>query len=283
MDLTVNLTTRGRYHTTLPLCLMSILNQSFLPCEIILVDDNEKKEFYNIPIFKEFLRLCKLKNIKFSYFYGVCKGQTFAQQIGYEHTNENNLIFKMDDDNILNINTLELLYETLTSSEKIGAVSGLILSEKDFDRQIEYNPTGGIYNKIEDIYSYFNIQMCGNQNNELKKVEHIYSNFMFKKDLTDGYALEFAPAGHREDTVFTHEIYRKGYDLMINPNVIIYHLDNNVGGNRIHDNKKDNKNDIKFIEKLKDWGIIPNKLQLKEDNEKVYTFHLGKEWLIYNK
>ena len=69
LPITINLTTRGRYNTTLPLCLMSIVNQTLIPYEVILVDDNIDKLFYSNPVFKEILRLFKIKNIKFSYFY----------------------------------------------------------------------------------------------------------------------------------------------------------------------------------------------------------------------
>jgi len=277
LPISVNLTTKGRYMTTLPLCLMSILNQTMLPSSIMIVDDNEQKDFYNYQIFKNIITLCKLKNINFQYYHGQSKGQVLAQQLLFQKTKEE-WIFKIDDDNILETNVLELLSKNIDTN--VGALSGLILSKKDFksNRKIEY--TSEIYNKVCDIYRYFNIQMCRNQDNSLKRVEHIYSNYLFRKELIDRYPLEFAPAGHREDTVTTHSIHRKGYKLFINPNAIIWHLNDTEGGNRNYDYNYNIKNEKLFLGKLNDWGIH---LNIKEDEKRVYEIRDGKDWLIYEK
>jgi len=280
MDITVIISTRGRYHTTLPLCLMSILNQSYSPIEVILVDDNDVKEFYNIPINKEILKLFKLKNIDFSYFHGESKGQVYAQKIGIDNS-KTDWIFRTDDDNILESNVLEILSGNI--NEKVGALSGIIISNiYNKLRKIEIH--GDIYNKIEDIYSSFNIQMCGNQDNKIKKVEHLYSNYLFKKDIIKSdITLDFSPAGHREDTVFTHEIYRKGYDLVVNPKCIIYHLNEQKGGNRTHQNEQTNINEKKFIQKMKDWGVIPNKLKIEKDEDMIFTMRGNTKYWILSK
>jgi glycosyltransferase involved in cell wall biosynthesis len=278
IDITVSLTTRNRYNTTLPLCLISIANQTYPPKEVILVDDNEKKEFYDISIFKIILQIFKYKNIEFQYFHGPSKGQTYAQQVAFDHITTN-WILKIDDDNILDNNVLEILTNTIT--EKTGAVSGLILNKKDSVREIEYE--SDFYNKIEDIYSYFNIQMCGNQDDKIKKVEHIYSNYLFRKDLVDGYPLEFAPAGHREDTVFTYQIYLKGYDLLINPKSITWHFNEFGGGNKQYNYESNTRNELKFLEKLKEWKIVPNKLTLKENSKGVYAVKNKTDYIVYEK
>jgi glycosyltransferase involved in cell wall biosynthesis len=278
-DITISLTTKNRYHTTLPICLMSIAEQTYPPKEVILVDDNNNKEFYEIPIFKIILQLFKFKNINFQYFHGPSKGQTYAQQIAFDHVTTE-WILKIDDDNILENNVLEILSNTIT--ENTGAVSGLILNKKDSVRQIEYY-SNDIYNKIEDIYNYFNIQMCGIQDNEIKKVEHIYSNYLFKKDIVSGYPLEFSPAGHREDTVFTYEIFRKGYDLLINPKSITWHFNEFGGGNKAYNYEMNTTNELKFIEKLKKWNIVPDKLKLEENSKGMYAIKNQKAYLVYEK
>lgn len=278
MSLTVSITTRGRYYSTLSLCLTSVITQSLLPEEIILVDDNEKKDFYNIQIYKDILKLIKNKNIKFSYFYGQSKGQVFAQQIALDNC-KTDFLYKMDDDNILEYNTLEILYNTIKDSENIAAVSGLIMSDSDINRELKYESE--VYNKIEDLYSSFNIQMCGNQTDKIKKVEHIYSNFLFRKKLVKTYALDFSPSGHREDTVFTYELFLKGYDLLINSRAIIWHINNSDGGNRLHTNNNDNE--IKFLNKLREWNVIPNKLKIEEDHDKIFTLRNNIKYLIYKK
>ena len=274
-DVTITISTKGRYETTLPLCLTSIINQTVLPKKIILVDDNEVKKFYDIEIFKYLLLLMKLKNIEFQYFYGESKGQVYAQKIAFNHCNTK-WIFKIDDDNILENNVLELLTNQL--SDNVGGISGLILNKKDFNtnRKIEYE--SDIYNEIKNIFKYFNIQFCLNQDDSIKKVEHIYSNYLVRKDLIE-FSLEFSPAGHREDTVITHQIFRKGYDLLIVPKSITWHLESS-GGNRNYDYNLNVNNEKKFLKKLNEWGIH---LDIKEDEKRVYEIKDGEDWLIYEK
>jgi len=278
MDITVTLTTRNRYYTTLPLCLMSIFNQTLSPKRIILVDDNKDKIFYNIPQFKDILFLFKQKNIGFSYFHGESKGQVFAQQIALENTNTE-LIFKMDDDNILENNVLELLYNYM--KDDVGMVSCLILTKDDLERKLEYEDK--IYNKIEDIYDKYNIQFIKNQDNEIKQVEHLHGSYLFKRELVDSYPLEFSPSGHREDTVTSYEIYRKGHKLLVVPQTIIWHLKEKTGGNRLFSYEKEKENELKFIDKLKEWKIVPDKIQMFEDNKMVYTSKNNIKYLIYEK
>lgn len=280
MKITVSITTRNRYYKTLSLSLTSILNQTLLPYEIILVDDNDKKEFYDIEIYKNILQLAKLKGVKFSYYHGLSKGQTYAQQLALLKC-KTELLFKMDDDNILDSNVLETLYNTIIQDENIAAVSGLIFC-CDTDKKRKPEETPPIYNKIENIFSYFNIQMCGGQSKEIKECEHLYSNYLFRKLLVDSYPLEFAPAGHREDTVFTYPLYRKGYKLLINPNCITYHI-HNSGGNKKHGFDDIVRNEELFLSKLeKEWNIIPDKLQIKREDNIIYAINNNTKYLIYS-
>ena len=269
MEVTVTLTTRGRYFTTLPLCLMSIYNQTALPKKVILVDDNEKKEFQQLDIFKNILFLFKQKNIEFEYLCGESRGQVYAQQKALDKV-KTDLVLKLDDDNILENDVLEELL-MLSFSKQTGAVSCLILTDKDLNRKLDCDPEDSLdtFNKIEDIYSSFNIQMIKNQDRFVKLVEHLHSCYLFRRNATNGYPLEFAPSGHREDTVFTHQIFRDGYSLYVNPSAVIWHLKDETGGNRLHNDG--NKNELLFIEKLKEWKIIPDRLQLITENNITYV------------
>jgi len=277
IDITVTLATRGRNNTTLPLCLLSLSNQTLLPKKVILVDDNENKDFYETEILRNILTIFKIKNIEFEYYYGPSKGVLYAQQIALDHV-DTEWVFRTDDDNVLEPNVLELLSQNIT--DKTGAVSGLIFSKKDFkiNREIEFEDT--IHNRIEDVYSRFNIQMCRNQDDTIKKVEHIYSNYLFRRKLIDKYPIEFSPAGHREDTVITYMMFRQGYDLLINPKAFIWHLDERMGGNRTHNSKDNLKNEKLFLEKLTSWGI---ELNTSEDDKGFYVNTDNQKWLIYEK
>lgn len=280
MNITVSLTTKNRYYSTLLLALVSVANQSLLPYEVILVDDNEHKEFYNIEMYKNILELMKLKRIKFSYFHGPSKGQTHAQQVALEHC-KTPLLFKMDDDNILQHNVLEILHEVLSENSNAAAASGVIFRyEKDISREADVDCN--MYNRIEDIFSVFNVQMCGKQSKDRKKCEHLYSNYLFRKDLVKSYPLEFSPAGHREDTVFTYGMYLNGYDLIVDPFAITHHV-HNSGGNKCHNFDDIVKNEELFIDKLHEWKVVPEKVQISREGNYVFAIKGTKKFIIYSK
>lgn len=278
MDITVSITTKNRYYNTLPMSLISVINQTLSPKEIILVDDNDQKDFYNMDMYKNLIKLMKLKGIKFSYYHGPSKGQVYAQQVALEHCTTD-WLFKMDDDNILDNNVLEVLSSTVT--ENTGAVSGLIFGcDLDINRPADEEPP--MFNRIEHIFSHFNIQMCGGQEKSIKQCEHLYSNYLFNTKIVDSYALEFSPAGHREDTVFTYNIFRKGYDLFVNPNCITYHINNKVGGNNVHGFNNVVKNEELFIKYLTEWNIVPGKITIIREKNQITVDLNGKKYFIYS-
>ena len=173
--ITILLTTCDRYETTLPLCLMSIFNQSLTPNRIVLVDDSKIKKFYEYPLLKNILTLFKEKNIEFNYFYGSCKGQVPALQIVLDNIN-NGWILKTDDDNILSYNVLELF--ELLINPNVGAMSGIII-DKNLNNYTNKMPNieNNYYNRIENIYSDINIQMVLNQSHDIKKF-NIYTQII---------------------------------------------------------------------------------------------------------
>ena len=256
-EITVLVTTCDRYQTLLPLCLLSIVNQTYKPNRIVLVDDNLNKEFYDHEILRNVLTVMKYRNIEFQYLYGESKGCSYALQRGLDVI-DSGWILKVDDDNILEPNVIELYVQNI--SEEIGAMGGLILDNKSFLRKQEFQ---SIYNQIGDLYSKINIQMVANQTPEIKEVEHIYSNYFFRKDVAPDQCLKLTPSCHREDTIFTHEIFRKGYRLIVIPQSKTYHMnyDDTVGDNK-HGKSNMNNNEFVFIEKLKEWDIVPKKIEI---------------------
>jgi glycosyltransferase involved in cell wall biosynthesis len=279
--ITVLLTTCDRYDSTLPLCLMSIINQTRLPDRIVLVDDSRNttnNPFYSNKIIKHLLVLIKNKNISIDYFYGEKKGQVPALQLGLNKIDDG-WVFKTDDDNVLDSNVLERFESEIKND--IGAISCLILDESSITRS---DNDVWMSSKIEDVYSCFNVQMVGIQNDEPKFVEHIYSNYFFRRDLADNYPIELQPYSLREDTIFTHSIFRKGFKLLILPDVKIYHLggDSN-SGNRQWGNRYWEKNEMFFLQKLKDWSIIPDKMKIYETENLIYTEKNGKPFEILKK
>lgn len=274
--ITVILATCDRYLSTLPLCLLSIINQTRIPDKVIIIDDNKEKKFYDFEILKQILVLFKLKGIEFDYLHGEGKGLVPALEIGLKQVTEG-WVLKTDDDNVLNPDVLEIFENNI--NDDIGAMSGIIIDKECLQRE-DYQIEDS-YNKIENIYSDFNIQMIGNQTDDIKYVEHLYSNYFFKIDISEPHPSNLYPSSHREETIFTYEIFRKGYKLIVIPQVKIYHLNKNKqDGNRKY---AVYKNEMIFIEKLKEWGITPNKLEIKEDDKMFYHEKNGVKYLVLNK
>lgn len=270
--ITVLIPTYNRYDSVLPLSLMSIVNQSRLPDRVILIDDSPIKKFYEYPTLKLIIKLFKEKSIEFDYFYGSSKGMCPALQMGLDDI-EDGWVLKMDDDHILEYNVIELLEKNI--KHNVGVISGMIIEKRN---NFIFKPTSieGVYNKIENIYTESSVQVVQNQTNELKKVEHIYSFYFFDRKLGEDYPIELQPSGNREDTIFTHTIYRKGYDLIVDPSIKIHHLTTTKA-----DILYEKKNlEWFFIKKLREWGVIPEKIQVRDQNGEIIIIKNSKEYIV---
>jgi hypothetical protein len=71
---------------------------------------------------------------------------------------------------------------------------------------------------------------------EPKQVEHLYSTFLYRAGVHD-FNLGLSRVAHREETLFTYGLHKKGYKLLTVPNAITWHLKNPQGGIRSETNK----------------------------------------------
>ena len=66
--------TRGRYHTTLPLVLNAIINQTRLPDKLVIFDDNdEPKDMRQEMIYQYFFQMLDIKKIPWEWVYAEKK------------------------------------------------------------------------------------------------------------------------------------------------------------------------------------------------------------------
>ena len=274
ISITVTISTKNRYFTTLPLCLMSMSNQTILPKEIIIFDDGDHLDLTKEDLYINIFSLFKTKNIEYKIIQGTGKGQVKNHQKALEIVTTD-LIFRTDDDCILEPNVLEILLNSCTDEYTV-AVSCLILDSK---YPITQNPLAS--NKIENVLLGINEQWFLPKTNEIKKVDHLYSSFMFRKESANDYCQELSQVGYSEETIFTYEMTLRGLDCLINPNAIIWHFHAKTGG--IRDNTKTEmwKHDDKILQqKLKMWGIkplIPKKSWLYKDYSYEINFINGVE------
>lgn len=272
--ITVVLPTYQRYEGTLPLSLMSLFSQTHKPNRIILVDDSPEKKFYGYPVLRNIVSLLKGEGILFDYFHGPGKGMVPAIQMGLDDI-EGGWVLKMDDDHILSPDVLEIFVSSI--QEGVGCIGGILsgkgelpfLNPPSFDEK-------GIYNKIENIHLEPGIQMIEDQTREKKEVEHMYSNFFFDFKSSDRYPEELQPSGNREDTIFTHNIYRKGYKMLVDPSAKIYHLHTSLADYKF----SKIKNEIFFLEKMREWGIVPSKFDYRISGEEIIILRWEGEYRI---
>jgi hypothetical protein len=220
--------TRGRYHTTLPLVLNAIINQTKSPDVLIVFDDNdEPQDMRKEMIYQYFFQMLDAKGIKWSWLYADKKGQHHIHQsanaMGFDW------VWRVDDDAIPESNVLENLYGQAQAIQNVGAVGGAILTPP-------YAPdTSKVTGKIEDISNEPNIQWSKIES--VKEVEHLHCSFLYRAGVHD-YNLGLSRVAHREETLFTYGLHRKGYKLLVIPNATTWHMKNPEGGIRSETKKE---------------------------------------------
>ena len=212
--------TRGRYHTTLPLILNAIINQSKPVDKLVVFDDNDvPQDMRKEMIYSYFFQMLQAKGIEWEWRYASKKGQHFIHQdantMGYEW------VWRVDDDAIPEPNVLEELYSHV--GDKIGAVGGSVLTPP-------YLPdTKDVTGLIDNIDSEPNIQW--GMIHDTKSVGHLHCTFLYRAGIVD-YNLGLSRVAHREETLFTYGLHQKGYEILVVPNAVTWHMKNPEGGIR---------------------------------------------------
>lgn len=243
MHVLCEISTKGRYHSTLPLTIASVANQTEVPDELVIFDDGEQIDLRKIPLYEYLFRLLDEKKIDWKVVFGERKGQHFNHERAQEMAKE--LVWRIDDDEVAEPNVLEKLKTHMIP--KVGAVAGLVLTPPvihDVPKK---------FNTIETV-NEINCQWTDGWTG-IKAVEHLYSSFLYRKGIAD-YELFLSKIAHREETIFTHEIFRKGHALLVDSSVKTWHFRYPEGGIREETNLGLWEHDEKiFQEKMREWGV----------------------------
>ncbi len=213
-----SISTRGRYDTTLPMAIQSVITQTLKPNKLVIFDDNdEPKDTREIQHYEYLFRMLDEKGIEWQVIFGQKKGQHFNHQMantmGYEW------VWRLDDDTVAEPNVLENLYKH--TGDDIGAVGGSVLTPP-FIRGL--TSTGKIDDIEEQSIQWDHIK-------ELKEVDHLHCSFLYRAGIHD-YNLGLSQVAHREETLFTFGLKQKGYKILVVPDTITWHLKNRKGGIR---------------------------------------------------
>lgn len=214
------ISTKGRYDSTLPLAINSVLNQTLLPDKFILFDDNDDPiDLRTIHQYRMMFHIFEAKGVPWEVIYGRKKGQhhnhQIANKMGYEW------VWRLDDDNIAEATTLEKLYAQ--TGPDVGAVGGSVLMPPAND--YSFLPVTG---KMKYINYEPNIQWRIQITNT--EVEHLHCSFLYRAGIVN-YDLRLSKVAHREETLFTWQLKQKGYKVIVTP-AVTWHIRNETGGIR---------------------------------------------------
>ena len=253
MQILCSVATRGRYHTTLPLVLSAIVNQTRLPDKLVIFDDNdEPQDMRENPMYRHLFAMMDAKGLKWEWLFAEKKGQHHihqkANEMGYEW------VWRCDDDAVPEPNVLEQLCSYIDTT--VGAIGGSILTQPFHDTS---KSTGLIDNiDFEPNIQWGNIYVT-------KEVDHLHCSFLYRAGIHD-YNLGLSRVAHREETLFTWGLRQKGYKILAVPNAVTWHLKNPEGGIRSETQKE-------LYER--DEYIFRNFLRYREHNIVVLNSGLG--------
>lgn len=251
MRVLCSISTRGRYDTTLPMAIQSVISQTRKPDHMVIFDDNDEPiDIREKPLYTHLLHILQEKNISWQVIFGHKKGQHYNHQMA--NTMGFDWVWRVDDDTVPESNVLENLCSHITS--ELGAVGGSVLTPP-FIKGL--NSTG----KIEDIFEQ-SIQW--DYIKEVKEVDHLHCSFLYRAGIYD-YNLSLSRAAFREETLFTYGLKQKGYKILVVPDAVTWHLKNPVGGVRNEDHEMFERDD----------AIFRNHVNLKEHTIVVLDCGMG--------
>jgi len=245
--ITIGIPTRNRYEY-LSLILWSILEQTYTDWDIIIIDDSDPHyDITQIPFI--FPMLMKIENSENSW--KSIKGEAKGPHISHQKIlsmSDNEFIFRVDDDCIMDKNCLETLVLAMNSETRIGAVAPVIVLphvKREHQTQPEkWHSIEQYFGKLIErpngaVDSYGELQWHYHRNNNYKKAEHLYSSFIYRKSAAlgiGGFPRDLSEVGHTEETDFTYRLHLAKWKLYVIPEAILWHFQAPKGG--IRDDKK---------------------------------------------
>lgn len=248
-EVTAVVCTKNRYEL-LSQCLLSVALQSQKPKALLVFDDTENAcgdanaLVSRFPAYGQIFQLLEENKISWAWKFGQKRGQHYSHQASQEIATTD-FIWRIDDDEVAEPDVLSKLLPLCVSG--VGAVGGLVLSPQPLPIPSE------AANIISDL-NRPNVQWF-KQAPQLLEVDHLHSTFLYRRGIAN-YELGLSPAAHREETLFTHEIKRKGYRVIVNTEAVTWHFRAGHGGIRSHHDASFWDNDEKlFQSKLLEWGV----------------------------
>ena len=215
-----SISTRGRYDTTLSNAVQAVALQTMKPDKLVIFDDNDQpQDLREIQRFRYLFNILDIKGIQWEVIYGAKKGQhhnhQIANRMGYQW------VWRVDDDCVPEPNVLDILLNHV--NDLFGAVGGSILTPPF--STVPDTTTGSIQRLNDEP----NLQW--DYIRAVKSVDHLHCSFLYRAGIVD-YNLNLSRAAFREETLFTYQLRRQGYEILVVPDAVTWHLKNSQGGIR---------------------------------------------------
>ena len=214
-----SVSTRGRYMTTLALCLESIAMQTRRPDKLVIFDDTDSP--IDLPrhvVYRYLFYIFDLKGLSWEVIPGARKGPHYnhqrANKMGFEW------VWRLDDDTVAEPDVLEKLYAQ--AANDVGAVGCSVLTPPYQTRDAA--ASGKIEKAREEPNPQWGVIAV------TREVDHLHCSFLYRAGVVD-YNLELSRIAAREETLFSYELKKRGYRLLITPG-IVWHFVHGLGGIR---------------------------------------------------
>lgn len=258
MTVTASISTKDRYSTTLPMALEAIASQTVKPKQLVIFDDGEMKDLRDVSPYKHLFPLLLANGIQWFHLPGQRIGQVANHSTVLERA-DTQFVWRLDDDNAPTPDCLKNLLRVM-EDPAVGAVAGLVHDPRSLSPRPSF-----ITGKIQEILNPFNLQWF-QWSGAPEEVDHLYSTFLYRVFAgrkAGGYSKALSPVGHREETMFSHEIKRAGYRLMVTPDALTWHFREGTGGIRSYtDGSLWAKDEEIFKAKLAQWGVQPREYKV---------------------
>jgi len=208
------------------MALQAIIHQTQKPDKLVIFDDNDDpQDLRSDPLYQQLFYMLQAKEIPWEWLYAGKKGQhhnhQMANWMGYDW------VWRVDDDALPEPNVLQNLLKH--TGPTIGGVGGSVLTPPN---SFEGATSTG---KIEHIYIEPNAQW--QRIKRKQEVEHLHCTFLYRAGVYD-YNLALSRVAHREETLFTYGLHKKGYKLLVVPNAVTWHLKAPSGGIRMENRQE---------------------------------------------
>ena len=212
-------------------CVLSIKNQTFLPYEVLVIDDGEIKKETKIFLKKELEK----KGIIFRYFKKEKPSLARSKNLGAKKS-QGEIILFLDDDVVLEKDYLENLvkvWEREENNQKLAGVSGLMknASRKSFFEKI-FLKLFFLSSKKSWAILPWGYQVWNHEIKKEEKADWIPGGISsFRKEIFKEFQFKELQPGRTalEDLEFCWQIKKKGYFFIITPQAKLLHKEEMQG------------------------------------------------------